>query len=168
MRPESTLFTNGLVIDGLGGHAERSSVLVAGDTIVAVGSDAAARRHEAARVIDLGGRTLLPGMIDTHAHPGEGDFNPAQHDEPLGLAALRTVQALQRTLYAGITTVRSAGSREFVDLDARDAIRAGEVIGPRVIGAGRAITPTGGHLHDHGGLEVDGVDAVRAAVRQLI
>jgi imidazolonepropionase-like amidohydrolase len=110
----------------------------------------------------------MPGMIDTHAHPGEGDFDPSQHDEPLGLAALRTVQALQRTLYAGITTVRSAGSREFVDLDARDAIHQGVIVGPRLIAAGRAITTTGGHLHDHGGLEVDGVDNVRAAVRTLI
>jgi imidazolonepropionase-like amidohydrolase len=81
---------------------------------------------------------------------------------------LRTVQALQRTLYAGVTTVRSAGSREFVDLDARDAIRAGVVVGPRLIAAGYAITPTGGHLHDHGGIEVDGVDQVRAMVRRLV
>jgi imidazolonepropionase-like amidohydrolase len=167
-RPASTLIVNGLVIDGLGGHAERSAVLVEGDTISAVGGAAEAARSTAARVIDLDGRTLMPGMIDTHAHPGEGDFDPAHHDEPLGLAALRTVQALQRTLYAGVTTVRSAGSRELVDLDARDAIRAGVVVGPRVVAAGSAITTTGGHLHDHGGLEVDGVDAVRAAVRLLI
>jgi imidazolonepropionase-like amidohydrolase len=167
-RPSSTLFVNGTVIDGLGGHAERSAVLVEGDVITAVGSTAEAARQRAARVIDLGGRTLMPGMIDTHAHPGEGDFNPTQHDEPLGMAALRTVQALQRTLYAGITTVRSAGSREFVDVDARDAIRQGVIVGPRLVAAGRAITPTGGHLHDHGGLEVDGVDNVRAAVRTLV
>jgi imidazolonepropionase-like amidohydrolase len=167
-RPESTLFTNGLVIDGLGGHAERSSVLVAGETIVAVGSAAAERRREAARVIDLDGRTLLPGFVDCHAHPGEGDFDPSQHDEPLGLAALRTVQALQRTLYAGITTVRAAGSREYVDLDARDAIEGGTIVGPRLVCAGRAITPTGGHMHDHGGWEADGVDQVRAAVRAQV
>jgi imidazolonepropionase-like amidohydrolase len=166
--PQSTLFLNGTVIDGLGGHAERSAVLVEGDTIAAVGSAAESARSRVARVIDLGGRTLMPGMIDTHAHPGEGDFDPTQHDEPLGLAALRTVQALQRTLYAGITTVRSAGSREFVDLDARDAIRQDVIVGPRLVAAGRAITPTGGHLHDHGGLEVDGVDNVRAAVRTLV
>src|SRR4051812_29584039 len=110
MRPETTLFINGLVIDGLGGHVERSAVLVEGDRITATGSVAEAARARAARVIDLGGRTLMPGMIDTHAHPGEGDFNPAHHDEPLGLSALRTVQALQRTLYNGITTVRAAGS----------------------------------------------------------
>jgi len=167
-RPETTLFINGLVIDGLGGHQERSAVLVRGDTIAAVGSAAEASRGAAARVIDLGGRTLMPGMIDAHAHPGEGDFDPAQHDEPLGLAALRTVQALQRTLYHGITTVRSAGSRELVDLDARDAMRDGVFIGPRLVCAGRAITPTGGHMHDHGGLEVDGADNVRAAVRRLV
>jgi imidazolonepropionase-like amidohydrolase len=167
-RPETTLFANGLVIDGLGGHAERSSVLVSGDTIVAVGDAAAARRRDAARVIDLDGRTLLPGFVDTHAHPGEGDFNPDQEHEPLGLAALRTVHALQQTLYAGITTLRAAGSREYVDVDARDAIGAGVVIGPRLVCAGRAITSTGGHMHSHGGMEVDGVDAMRAAVRRQV
>lgn len=110
----------------------------------------------------------MPGMIDCHTHPGEGDFNPDQEHEPLGLAALRTVHALQQTLYAGITTLRAAGSREYVDVDARDAIRAGVVIGPRLVCAGRAITSTGGHMHSHGGMEVDGVDAMRAAVRQQV
>src|SRR4051795_9846999 len=52
-RPESTLLVNGQVIDGLGGHAERSAVLVEGDTIAAVGSAAEAARRTAARVIDL-------------------------------------------------------------------------------------------------------------------
>jgi imidazolonepropionase-like amidohydrolase len=166
MRPETTLFINGLVIDGLGGHAERSAVLVEGNAITATGS--AAEAAHAARVIDLGGRTLMPGMIDTHAHPGEGDFNPAHHDEPLGLAALRTVQALQRTLYNGITTVRAGGSVGFVDVDARDAMRDGVFLGPRLLCAGRAITPTGGHMYDHGAQEADGVDGVRAAIRRLV
>ena len=167
-RPASTLFVNGLVIDGLGGHQERESVLVDGDVVAAVGSAAEAARNTAARVIDLGGRTLMPGMIDCHAHPGEGDYDPALHDEPLGLAALRTVQALQRTLYAGVTTVRSAGSREYVDVDARDAMRDGVFLGPRLVCAGRAITPTGGHMHDHGAIEANGVDEVRTAVRRIV
>ena len=67
-RPASTLFVNGLVIDGLGGHAERSAVLVEGDTIAAVGSAAEAGRSTTGRVIDLGGRTLMPGMILSHVH----------------------------------------------------------------------------------------------------
>jgi predicted amidohydrolase YtcJ len=68
-----TLFANGLVIDGLGGHQERSALLVDGDRIVAVGPEVADRHREADRVVDLDGKALMPGMIDCHAHPGAGD-----------------------------------------------------------------------------------------------
>ncbi len=162
-----TLFVNAMVIDGLGGCHERSAAMVDDDRIVAVGPNAARQRAEAERVIDLGGKTLMPGMVDCHAHPGAGDYKPEHRDDSYGLAAIRSVEALQRTLYAGITTVRNAGARDFVDVDARDAMRDGVFIGPRLLCAGRGITMTGGHAHDHAA-QVDGADNLRAEVRRQV
>ena len=162
-----TLFANGLLIDGLGGHRERSALLVDDDQIVAVGPDVADRHREADRIVDLDGKTLMPGMIDCHAHPGGGDERPEHERDGYGLTAIRTIQALQRTLWAGITTVRNAGSRDFVDVDAREAMKAGLFVGPRLLCAGRAITMTGGHGHAFA-VEVDGPDNIRAEVRRQI
>ena len=159
-----TLFANALLVDGLGAHEERSSLLVDGERIVAVGQAAADRHREADRVIDLDGKTLMPGMVDCHAHPGGGDYAPETEGEPYGLAALRTVQALQRTLHAGVTTVRSAGASDFVDVDARDAMRDGVFTGPRLFCAGPPLTMTGGHAHRMA-VEVDGPEAMRVQVR---
>jgi imidazolonepropionase-like amidohydrolase len=162
-----TLFLNGLLIDGLGGYQERSALLVEDDRIRAVGPAAAAERAAADRLIDLDGKALMPGMIDCHAHPGGGDYQPGEEQESVGLAALKTVGALRRTLRAGITTVRSAGARDFVDVDAREAMAQRAFVGPRLLCAGRAITMTGGHGHAFAA-EVDGPDNVRAEVRRQI
>jgi imidazolonepropionase-like amidohydrolase len=162
-----TVFLNGLLIDGLGGFQERSALLVEDDQIREVGPAAASSHAEADRMIDLDGKTLMPGMIDCHAHPGGGDYRPGEEQDSVGLAALRTVGALRRTLRAGITTVRSAGARDFVDVDARDAMAQGAFAGPRLLCAGRAITMSGGHGHTWAA-EVDGPDNVRAEVRRQI
>ena len=167
----ATLFLNGTVIDGNGGLAERAAVLVEDGTIAAVGAtrQLEARRQDAGvRVIDLQGRTLMPGLIDSHVHLAGGDFVPHRENEPVGLAALRTAEAARRTLLAGITTIRAAGSRDFLDVDLRDAINAGVVVGPRVLASGRGITTTGGHYHDWCAVEADGVDGVRREVRAHI
>jgi imidazolonepropionase-like amidohydrolase len=161
------LFLNALLIDGRGGHTERGSLLVDGALIAAVGADAERQRAQAETVVDLQGRTLMPGMIDTHCHPGGGDFDPAREDEPAGMQALRTVEAVQRTLRAGFTTIRSAGTKHAVDIDVRNAITEGLVWGPRIIASGPGITCTAGHGH-FWATEVDGPDAIRAEVRRQV
>ncbi len=160
----AVLFLNGLLIDGLGGIVEGGDVLVEGERIVAAGRDLESRRDSETRVIDLAGRTILPGLIDPHVHIAGGDFFPGYTEESLGMAAFRTAEAARRTLLAGVTTIRTAGSRDFLDVALRDAIDAGLIPGPRVIASGRGITTTGGHLHEIC-MEVDGVDAVLHAVR---
>src|SRR5260370_12210698 len=120
-----------------------SSDLIENSRIAQVGVGLAVGKS-AHQVIDLAGRTLMPGMIDCHAHPGGGDYDPGHIDEPIALMALRTLQALQNTLLAGVTTVRSAGAGHFLDVDVRDAINAGIAWGPRVLACGPMIRPTGG------------------------
>ncbi|HBY93920.1 MAG: amidohydrolase family protein [Ardenticatenaceae bacterium] len=161
-----TLFRGARIIDGLGGMIERGKVLVEDRHIVYAGPEGG-NRERADRVYELDGRTLLPGIIDTHAHFAGGDYDPAHEDDSLAMAVLRTVPTVKRVLLAGITTVRTAGSRDHIDLDIRDAIRQGVIVGPRVIASGRGITMTGGHLHEIA-VEVDGVDEVRREVRSQI
>lgn len=160
-------FVNGVLLDGRGGYQERSDLLVEEGRIVAVGPNVAAGGHDRGTVIDLQGRTLMPGMIDTHCHPGGGDFDPAHENEPPGMQVLRTVEAVQRTLRAGFTTIRSAGTKHAVDVDVRNAIAEGLTWGPRIVASGPGITCTAGHGH-FWATEVDGPDAIRAEVRRQV
>jgi imidazolonepropionase-like amidohydrolase len=162
----STLFVNGLVLDGLADEPVSGWVQVEGERIVGVGGGEPGPRA-AERTVDLGGRTIMPGLIDTHVHIAGGDYFPGYEHEPIGIAAVRTAEVARRTLLAGFTTVRAASSRDFLELDIRDAIRMGLTPGPRIIGSGRGITCTGGHLHEVA-MEVDGPEEVRKAVRQHI
>ena len=160
------LFINGLVLDGLTDSTVNGWVQVDGERIVGVGRGQPGVRVEG-RIIDLAGRTIMPGLIDTHVHMAGGDYAPGYEHEAIGIAALRTAEAARRTLHAGFTTVRTAASRDFLDLDIRDAINAGLTPGPRIIGSGRGITCTGGHQHEVA-MEVDGPDEIRKAVRYHI
>jgi imidazolonepropionase-like amidohydrolase len=162
-----TLFTNATVIDGLGGVREGQMVCVRDNVISDVGLASAATSESGAKVYDLAGRMLMPGMIDTHLHFGGGDYDPGHEHDSVGLASLRSVDAIRRSLMAGFTTIRSAGVRDHVDIDARDAVNQGEIIGPRILASGRGITMTGGHFHE-AAYEADGVDEVRKAARALI
>jgi imidazolonepropionase-like amidohydrolase len=165
MTAMSIVFVNGLVIDGLGGVLERADVVVEGERIARIGTNLASNHAADQTIIDLAGRTLMPGMIDCHAHPGGGDYDPAHAGDSVGLLALRTLNALQATLLAGVTTVRNAGVGHFLDVDARDAINAGVAWGPRVLACGPIIRPTGGHATGEQ-LEIPaGPWSVREAVR---
>jgi len=83
------LFLNGTVIDGNGGVTEGGALLTSGGTIGAVGptTTLGARRHDPdVTVVDLGGRTLMPGLIDTHVHLAGGDFEPNREGDPVARA----------------------------------------------------------------------------------
>lgn len=159
-------FTGGRIIDGRGGVIEQGNVLVEDKQIVACGADVT-RPRDVDRMIDIGGHTLLPGLIDTHVHFVGGDYHPERTHESIAMATLRAVETAQRTLMAGFTMIRSAVARDFIDVDVRDAIDSGLVIGPRIIASGPGITMTGGHVHGTS-MEVDGPNEVRKAVRYQI
>lgn len=180
-----TLAAAGL-LDLDAGEIVRPGVLrVDGDRIVGVGGP------PEGEVIDLGELILLPGLMDMEVNllmGGRGEtaaLSPVQDDPPLRM--LRAVGNARRTLRAGFTTVRNLGlfvktGGYLLDVALAKAIDAGWIDGPRVIPAGHAITPTGGHLDPTmfaafapGVLPLtleegiaNGVDEVRKAVRYQI
>ena len=103
----ATLFTNGTVIDGLGGIREGIDVVVEGERIVTVGTAGSTAQRNFDQVYDLQGLSLLPGLIDTHLHFAGGDYDPINARDSVGLAALRSAEAAQRSLLAGFTSIRS-------------------------------------------------------------
>jgi imidazolonepropionase-like amidohydrolase len=123
-------------------------------------------------VVDATGATLMPGLIDCHAHytidPLADDGFIQFRAESLERAALRAAGMARRALDGGVTTARSGGSPANLDVVLSAAIAAGHVPGPRLLAAGPALTITGGHGHMFG-READGeiefVKAVRANVR---
>ncbi|MFO8059952.1 MAG: amidohydrolase family protein [Bacillota bacterium] len=123
-----------------------------------------------AKVVDLTGSTLLPGLIDSHVHcvlDATGDPMGNAAGESPATSALKAAGHLRATLEAGVTYIRDLGGRDYVDVDLRDAVRAGLIPGPSMQVAGRIITMTGGHGHPIG-READGVgDVARAAREQL-
>jgi imidazolonepropionase-like amidohydrolase len=158
-----------------------ASVLVEDDTVREVSTRPI--QAPTAAVIDCGGRTLMPGLIDCHVHVFLSEVN-IRHLEavPLTLMTARGAARMRAMLDRGFTTVRDTGG---ADWGIRDAVAQGLLPGPRLFIAGRAIGPTGGHsdarrrTDDGRGcrcanamrfcLEVaDGADAVRAAAREQL
>jgi imidazolonepropionase-like amidohydrolase len=152
----------------------RAGVLVSDGTIEWVGSHARApRAARSAEPVDGRGKTLTPGLIDCHVHlcyDGSADFAAeARALTSDAVAVLKILRNAEANLRAGVTTVRDLGGRGSSVCDVAAAIGRGEVRGPRVLAAGRALTITGGHGSSVGfAREVDGPDAVRLAVREEI
>jgi imidazolonepropionase-like amidohydrolase len=171
------------LFDGRSGALSSPAVVVVtGDRITAVGTDAAV--PPGARVIDLGDATLLPGFIDAHVHLGselQTDYYRGFYDNmtrfPTEQAHYAALYA-RRTLEAGFTTVRVLGASDYVDIGLRKAIDAGIVPGPRALVAANSLGSTGGHcdatpfppdrVPPPGIVEgvCNGPDACRAAVRE--
>jgi imidazolonepropionase-like amidohydrolase len=164
--------TNARLFDGTGAAArDGAAVLIAGGEIARVG-DADDAVPEGARVVDVGGRTLLPGLIDAHAHVYPHLPAPVPGAEPMwpGASAHFLAAALRDALRMGITTLRDVGSYGDLVVEARQAMRYGALRGPRLLTCGRIISATapGGRWFEGMYREADGADDVRRAVREQL
>jgi imidazolonepropionase-like amidohydrolase len=176
------LFRNAGVLDGTAPHRrEGHDVLVEGGTIREVSDKPI--RAPGAEIVDLAGRTLMPGLIDCHVHVMVSLANiGANFALPDAQAVLRALPILKGMLYRGFTTVRDAGGADFA---LAQALEQGLALGPRLFVSGRALSQTGGHGDIRGRFDaaepcacarraghlsriVDGVDAARKAVREEI
>src|SRR5947209_12379262 len=169
------VLTNARVIDGTGrAPIDHASVRIEDGRIAEVSSVSVDGR------VDLEGRTVMPGLIDAHAHlssdisrsPGFGPRPPLKGELPrpreLGYFVLaKTAGAL---LAAGITSVRDVGSYDDEAIALREAVRLGIVAGPRILSCGRIISATapGGAIFTTMYREANGPDDMRKAVREQL
>ena len=169
------------VFDGLDPRPHEGwSVVVRGDRIEAVGANLAV--PPGAKVVDLPGTTLMPGMIEGHSHLFLHPYNETSWDdqvlkEPEALRTARAVNHAGATLRAGFTTVRDLGTEGagYADVGLKQAIDQGIAAGPRMLIATRALVATGSYGPKGtdpaapvlGAEEADG-DGLVAAVRRQI
>jgi imidazolonepropionase-like amidohydrolase len=161
------------------------TVIVQDERIVSVGSRAQleSRIPAGARVIDLGGATILPGLIDNHTHVLlQGDITAADYDEQLlkesiPYRAIRATAAVRTALMNGFTTIRDLETEGamYADVDLKTAIARGVIPGPRMFVSTRAMSTTGTYpllgysweLKMPEGVQiVDGPEEIRKAVRE--
>lgn len=145
-----TVFTGATLIDGTGAKpVEDASIIVEGDRIKTVGKGLDVPRD--AEVIDVAGRTVLPGLIDSHVHLcSNGDpniFTILQY--PMGMLQLFGFRNALNELEAGFTTVRDMGAPHGFALSLKQAVQTGVVRGPRIVAPGKVISMTGGHADFH-------------------
>ncbi|HEX7852030.1 MAG TPA: amidohydrolase family protein, partial [Sphingomonas sp.] len=180
---QAVLLKPARVFDGLDGKTHAGwQVLVEGDRIAAVGPNLSTPAD--AKIIDLPGETLMPGMIEGHGHLFLHPYNETSWDdqvlhEPLALRTARAVANAKATLLAGFTSERDLGTEGagYADVGLKAAIDQGIVPGPRLNVATRAIVALGaygpkgfepGVAIPQGAEEVSGVDSIVAAVRRQI
>ena len=136
------VFANCALLDGTSGERrEGHHVLVEGDLIKEVSDRPLA--NPVAQVIDLAGRTLMPGLIDAHVHVIAVDAALARlAEQPLTLTSLQAGRVMEGMLARGFTSVRDAGG---ADGGLAEAVVQGLVRGPRLFPSGQALSQTGGH-----------------------
>jgi imidazolonepropionase-like amidohydrolase len=182
--PARQVLVNARVFDSARGAMRPHCTLVIEDERIAAVSDAPLQVDDAARVIDAGGRAVLPGLIDAHVH-----VVATSHDlvglalQPPSLVGAQSSHLLREMLHRGFTTVRDAAG---ADHGLQEAVARGLYEGPRLFIAGAPITQTGGHadMRPRGvrgegffcscagmglvGAVADGVGEVRRAVREQV
>jgi len=160
------------------------AVLVHGDKIVSVGPAGSITAPAGAKVIELPGLTLMPGLIEAHSHIllhpySETPWNDQVARESLSLRVARATNHLRNTLQAGFTTIRDLGTEGagYADVGLKQAVEQGIIPGPRMIVVTRAIVATGsygpkGYASEwtvpQGAEEADGIDSLTRVVRDQI
>ena len=172
----------GKLIDTKSGEVlKKKTVVVSGKKIKSVLDGFVTPQGREDKIIDLTDKTVMPGFIDMHVHI-EGQSSPSRYIDAFTKneadVAFGSIKYAKRTLMAGFTTVRDLGGSG-VNISLRDAIARGDVKGPRIFTAGKAIGTTGGHADPTNGVRndlkgdpgpkegvINSVDDAKKAVRQ--
>ncbi len=179
-----TVLRGGWLIDGTGRDPVADAGLVINDgTIAQVDRTDRLRMAPGARVIDLDGQTIMPGLIDCHTHLSYHASQPnawtLEMEESVELSAVKASLNARAILEMGFTTIADGGCRGLIGPAIRDAVAGGFIPGPRVVAAGQILCGAAGLLDSMPvwvryesdvalGTQVDGADEVRRAVRRQI
>jgi len=167
------VLTGATLIDGTGTiPVENAVLLINGDIIEAVGAKNEIPVPDGTEVIDVQGKYLLPGLIDTHIHMdlhGMADTFQENLVEDK-LRTLRVAREMENTLRAGFTTIRNVGSVNYIDFAIKAGIEQGLVKGPRILTSGRAISMTCSGTEYFAGFYrlADGPQECRKAAREQL
>ena len=142
---ETTVLINGTVIDATGSPpSENATVVIVGNRISAIhrADDPKPVFDEDARVVNLRGGYVLPGLWNNHSHLGDLLPDPKNllEDEPLVRATLRSGRNAMDALKSGFTTLRGTGDRDYLDVAWKEAFDTGVFVGPRIIPCGNPIS----------------------------
>lgn len=157
-RAQRTLVHAGTLIDGISDKVQNNITLIVekGRIIAIEKGFTAAKAND--KIIDLKNKFVLPGLMDMHTHLS-GQTEKAGYLKRFQLyppeQALAATQYLKNTLMAGFTTVRDVGGGEGVDLALRNAVNRGDIIGPRMLVAGKSLAVMGGHADPTNGFRED-------------
>ncbi|NKF50923.1 amidohydrolase family protein [Shewanella sp. WXL01] len=158
---------------------EDAAIVISGNQITQVTQYDKLSNHNLYNVIDLKGKTLVPGVMDMHVHlSSNADDNfLAAKNQSIPRKTIKAVKNARKSLMAGFTTVRDLGSSGYAVIATRDGINDGDIVGPRIWAVGHSISVTGGHCDDNFSAPekqiraqgvADGPWAVRAKVRENI
>jgi imidazolonepropionase-like amidohydrolase len=177
-----TLIKNGTLINGTGGTPIKDAAVLIKDHIIsAIGSEESIKIPDKnVNIVDAKGGFILPGFIDAHVHLMTDGFGREETIyTPLSLYFYNVIERMQRTLNAGVTTVRDAG---LADVGVKLAVEKGIIIGPRMQISVAPLSITGGHFDFmlNSGFDIkptypgypdgiaDGPEEVRKAVRKIM
>jgi imidazolonepropionase-like amidohydrolase len=179
--PSGVLLDNCRLFDGASALTDKAAVVLQDGKIAYAGPRGAlpAALARAARRADLGGLTVMPGLIDCHAHLVYNGFRSLEDVDrsSIEIATLNAVLNAAKVVDAGYTAIRDVGTIGNVAVTIRDAVAQGRIRGPRVVASGPILCPTAGlgdtlpphWSRSHGmGQLVDGADEIRKAVRRQI
>ena len=181
--PGTTVIGGGRLFDGTGNAPLPDAALVITDGVVTYAGPAAAMPAQApgARRIDVGGGTIMPGLVEAHFHPTYFDVAALEDLDikyPVEYVTLLAAANARLALQCGYTAARSGGSLFNIDVWLKKAIENGLTPGPRLVASGREICGVGGLMDWNPdfrriGMEglvllVNGPDEARAAVRKLV
>lgn len=163
----------GMLIDGNEGEPlENAVVLVKGDEITEVGRVGVTEIPDEARVIDANGKTVMPGLIESHAHLmilGHGKYSeyfPRYKEQIMSGKILRL--SARQLIWAGVTTARDVGGPLEPSVEVREEIAAGETLGPRLFVSGPFIVRDYGGFSKYFQVKVNSVEEARQAAKEIL
>ncbi len=169
----TVVLKNGTLLDGTGSPPQpQRTLVIQHGRIVSLGDEGhwVASPEELVTTLDLTGRYVLPGLIDCHVHLAGNGAPDSRLQGNAGWATLLMLNHAQKSLAAGITTVRDVGGRHGLEFAVRRALEEGMWAGPRMQLAGKLLSITSAGTEYYEGMyrEADGVEEVRKATREQL